>query len=218
MSILMSIIATYTALFPHSDFFVIFSLIFLYGISSVSLLALVLRYTVHGKFVPLAAVINLFVLLSSFIVSLSLFPQIFFSFMLTPLFKKPKFASTVGSMLTVVFGCLSLFTVLMTDFPQPLVWLLCLLSPSAFSIGIAQVTHTLYLQTSVYMLCNEVITLIRKFLYTSTGFCCCNPLPLTLSFLVVCCNLFCHYKPVCTFTALFSKCCTLSEITVLVGS
>lgn len=62
--------------------------------------------------------------------------------MLTPLFKKPKFASTVGSMLTVVFGCLSLFTVLMNDFPQPLVWLLCLLSPSAFSIGIAQVTHT----------------------------------------------------------------------------
>ncbi|MEQ2174263.1 hypothetical protein GOODEAATRI_006081 [Goodea atripinnis] len=45
---------------------------------------------------------------------------------------------TVGSMLTVVFGCMSLFTVLMRDFPQPLVWLLCLLSPSAFSIGIAQ--------------------------------------------------------------------------------
>ncbi|CAN9508853.1 unnamed protein product [Ophioblennius macclurei] len=65
--------------------------------------------------------------------------SIFFSFMLTPLFKKPKFASTVGSMLTVVFGCLSLFTVLMKDFPQPLVWLLCLLSPTAFSIGIAQV-------------------------------------------------------------------------------
>uniref|UniRef100_A0A8C4H680 ABC transporter domain-containing protein n=1 Tax=Dicentrarchus labrax TaxID=13489 RepID=A0A8C4H680_DICLA len=100
MSILMSVIATYTALFPNSDFFVIFLLIFLYGISS-----------------------------------------IFFSFMLTPLFKKPKFASTVGSMLTVVFGCLSLFTVLMKDFPQPLVWLLCLLSPSAFSIGIAQVVY-----------------------------------------------------------------------------
>uniref|UniRef100_A0A674F8L9 Cholesterol transporter ABCA5 n=1 Tax=Salmo trutta TaxID=8032 RepID=A0A674F8L9_SALTR len=100
MSILMSIIATYTALFPNSDFIVIFLLIFLYGISS-----------------------------------------IFFSFMLTPLFKKPKFASTVGSMLTVVFGCLSLFTVLMKDFPQPLVWVLCLLSPSAFSIGIAQVTN-----------------------------------------------------------------------------
>uniref|UniRef100_A0A3Q2PTA1 Cholesterol transporter ABCA5 n=1 Tax=Fundulus heteroclitus TaxID=8078 RepID=A0A3Q2PTA1_FUNHE len=100
MSILMAVIATYTALFPYSDFFVIFFLIFLYGISS-----------------------------------------IFFSFMLTPLFKKPKFASTVGSMLTVVFGCMSLFTVLMQDFPQPLVWLLCLLSPSAFSIGIAQVVY-----------------------------------------------------------------------------
>lgn len=36
MSILMSIIATSTALFPNSDFFVIFILIFLYGISSVS--------------------------------------------------------------------------------------------------------------------------------------------------------------------------------------
>ncbi|XP_061563619.1 ATP-binding cassette sub-family A member 5 isoform X1 [Cololabis saira] len=100
MSILMAVISTFTALFPNSDFFVIFLLIFLYGISS-----------------------------------------IFFSFMLTPLFKKPKFASTVGSMLTVVFGCLSLFTVLMKDFPQPLVWLLCLLSPSAFSIGIAQVVY-----------------------------------------------------------------------------
>uniref|UniRef100_A0A8D0CJU8 Cholesterol transporter ABCA5 n=1 Tax=Scleropages formosus TaxID=113540 RepID=A0A8D0CJU8_SCLFO len=100
MSVLMAIIATCTALFPNSDFLVIFLLIFLYGISS-----------------------------------------IFFSFMLTPLFKKPKFASTVGSMLTVVFGCLSLFTVLMKDFPQALVWALCLLSPSAFSIGIAQVVY-----------------------------------------------------------------------------
>ncbi|XP_028675904.1 ATP-binding cassette sub-family A member 5 isoform X2 [Erpetoichthys calabaricus] len=100
MSILMAIIATCTSLFPNSSFFVIFLLIFLYGIST-----------------------------------------IFFSFLLTTLFKKPKFASTVGSMLTVVFGCLSLFTVLMKDFPQPLVWVLCLLSPSAFSIGIAQVVY-----------------------------------------------------------------------------
>ncbi|MGH0133372.1 UNVERIFIED_CONTAM: hypothetical protein FKN15_052353 [Acipenser sinensis] len=100
MSVLMAIISTCTSLFPRSSFFVIFLLIFLYGIST-----------------------------------------IFFSFMLTPLFKKPKFASTVGSMLTVVFGCLSLFTVLMKDFPQPLVWVLCLLSPSAFSIGIAQVVY-----------------------------------------------------------------------------
>ncbi|XP_051530802.1 cholesterol transporter ABCA5-like isoform X2 [Myxocyprinus asiaticus] len=100
MSILMAVIATCTPLFSNSNFFVIFLLIFLYGISS-----------------------------------------IFFSFMLTPLFKKPKFASTVGSMLTVVFGCLSLFTVLMRDFPQSAVWLLCLLSPSAFSFGIAQVVY-----------------------------------------------------------------------------
>ncbi|XP_033897219.1 cholesterol transporter ABCA5 isoform X1 [Acipenser ruthenus] len=100
MSVLMAIISTCTSLFPSSSFFVIFLLIFLYGIST-----------------------------------------IFFSFMLTPLFKKPKFASTVGSMLTVVFGCLSLFTVLMKDFPQPLVWVLCLLSPSAFSMGIAQVVY-----------------------------------------------------------------------------
>ncbi|KAG7251247.1 hypothetical protein CRUP_014158, partial [Coryphaenoides rupestris] len=58
---------------------------------------------------------------------------IFFSFMLTPLFKKPKFASTVGSMLTVVFGCLSLFTVLMDDFPQPLRSPLYFLKPSYWS-------------------------------------------------------------------------------------
>ncbi|XP_015224915.1 PREDICTED: ATP-binding cassette sub-family A member 5-like, partial [Cyprinodon variegatus] len=100
MSVLMAVIATYSSLFPKSDFLVIFFLIVLYGISS-----------------------------------------IFFSFMLTPLFKKPKFASTVGSMLTVVFGCMSLFTVLLPDFPQLLVWLLCLLSPSAFSMGIAQVVY-----------------------------------------------------------------------------
>ncbi|KAM9831250.1 cholesterol transporter ABCA5 [Neosynchiropus ocellatus] len=100
MALLMSVIATCTALFPNSNFFVIFVLISLYGISTIS-----------------------------------------FSFLMTPLFKKPKFASSVGSMLTVLLGCLSLFTVLMKDFPQPLVWLLCLFSPSAFSIGIAQVVY-----------------------------------------------------------------------------
>lgn len=36
VSILMALIATHTALFPSSDFLVIFFLIFLYGISSVS--------------------------------------------------------------------------------------------------------------------------------------------------------------------------------------
>ncbi|XP_052427198.1 cholesterol transporter ABCA5 isoform X1 [Carassius gibelio] len=100
MSILMAVIATCTPLFSNSNFFVIFLLIFLYGISSIC-----------------------------------------FSFMLTPLFKKPKFASTVGFILTVVLACLSLFTVLMRDFPQSAVWLLCLLSPSAFSIGITQVVY-----------------------------------------------------------------------------
>lgn len=40
MSILMSVIATYSALFPNSDFVVIFLLIFLYGISSVSRIAI----------------------------------------------------------------------------------------------------------------------------------------------------------------------------------
>ncbi|KAG9329357.1 hypothetical protein JZ751_005514, partial [Albula glossodonta] len=100
LSVIMSIIATCTALFPNSNALIIFLIIFLYGISC-----------------------------------------IFFSFMVTPVFKKPNFASTVGSMLTVVMGCLSLFTVLMKDFPLPLVWALCLLSPSAFSIAIAQVVY-----------------------------------------------------------------------------
>lgn len=141
MSILMAIIATYTALFPNSNFLVIFFLIFLYGISSVS------RAGMEGKQRnkeikhSCGYLIPAFVFLVVNVRSSHPYPvpQIFFSFMLTPLFKKPKFASTVGSMLTVVFGCLSLFTVLVKDFPQPLVWLLCLLSPSAFSIGIAQV-------------------------------------------------------------------------------
>ncbi|XP_059388729.1 cholesterol transporter ABCA5-like [Carassius carassius] len=96
MSILMAVIATCTPLFSNSNFFVIFLLIFLYGISSIC-----------------------------------------FSFMLTPLFKKPTFASTVGSMLTLVLACLSL----MRDFPQSTAWLLCLLSPSAFSIGITQAVY-----------------------------------------------------------------------------
>lgn len=160
MSLLMSIIATYTALFPNSDFFVIFLLIFLYGISSVSRVVregnlyrcvTLFKGLLHPNYTVfffsfraqkcLCPVSLCHLLLFSLPLS-SLSSQIFFSFMLTPLFKKPKFASTIGSMLTVVFGCLSLFTVLMKDFPQPLVWLLCLLSPSAFSIGIAQVTNT----------------------------------------------------------------------------
>ncbi|KAJ8263809.1 hypothetical protein GJAV_G00141500 [Gymnothorax javanicus] len=98
MAVLMSAIATCTALFPNSHFILIFLIIFLYGISS-----------------------------------------IFYSFMVTPLFQRPKLASTVGSLLTLVLGCLSLLTVLIRDFPQPLVWVLCLLSPAAFSIAIAQV-------------------------------------------------------------------------------
>uniref|UniRef100_A0A8C6L2L8 ATP binding cassette subfamily A member 5 n=1 Tax=Nothobranchius furzeri TaxID=105023 RepID=A0A8C6L2L8_NOTFU len=125
MSILMALIATVTSLFPNSDFFIIFFLNFLYGISS-----------------------------------------IFFSFMLTPLFKKPKFASTVGSMLTVVFGCMSLFVVLMKDFPQPLVWLLCLLSPSAFSIGIAQVSHGPYpLYVPLFMLAVDCVLYLLLAVY-----------------------------------------------------
>ncbi|XP_077359542.1 cholesterol transporter ABCA5 [Festucalex cinctus] len=100
MSVLMAVIATSTALFPNSNFLIIFLLIFLYGISS-----------------------------------------IFYSFALTPLFTKPKFASTVGTMLTVLLGCLSLFTILMEDFPPELVWILCLLSPAAFAIGVSQVVY-----------------------------------------------------------------------------
>uniref|UniRef100_A0A8C2JLK8 ATP binding cassette subfamily A member 5 n=1 Tax=Cyprinus carpio TaxID=7962 RepID=A0A8C2JLK8_CYPCA len=123
MSILMAVIATCTPLFSKSNFFVIFLLIFLYGISS-----------------------------------------IFFSFMLIPLFKKPKFASTVGSMLTFVFACLSLFTVLMRDFAPSAVWLLCLLSPSAFSIGIAQVTHF-----STNALHGAFVTFSHKCLFLPSG-------------------------------------------------
>lgn len=57
MSILMSIIATCTALFPNSDFFIIFTLIFLYGISSVSTTEVLPRQqqnTVHLHFSRIA--------------------------------------------------------------------------------------------------------------------------------------------------------------------
>lgn len=156
MSILMAIIATYTALFPNSNFLVIFFLIFLYGISSVSRAGMEGKQ--RNKWITYSCgyLIPAFVLLVVNVRSSHPYPdsvpQIFFSFMLTPLFKKPKFASTVGSMLTVVFGCLSLFTVLVKDFPQPLVWLLCLLSPSAFSIGIAQVQTRSGLLWSTFLL------------------------------------------------------------------
>lgn len=135
MSFLMAVIATWTPLFSNSNFIIIFLLIFLYGISTVSpnrSAAALLRSRI---------IIFTRALKSSQVsqVPPCLYFQIFFSFMLTPLFKKPKFASTMGSMLTLVFGSMSLFTVLMRDFPQPAVWVLCLLSPSAFSIGIAQV-------------------------------------------------------------------------------
>lgn len=70
-----------------------------------------------------------------------------FALMLTPLFKKPKVAGTVGFFFTLIFGCLSLVFVLVENFPKHLVWILSPFFPCTFSVGIAQVIVLEYEQT-----------------------------------------------------------------------
>ncbi|XP_043941106.1 cholesterol transporter ABCA5-like [Protopterus annectens] len=70
-----------------------------------------------------------------------------FALMLTPMFKKPKVAGTVGFFFTLICGCLSLIFVLVEDFPKHLVWILSPFFPCTFSIGIAQVIALEYEQT-----------------------------------------------------------------------
>uniref|UniRef100_A0A4W3JT62 ATP binding cassette subfamily A member 5 n=1 Tax=Callorhinchus milii TaxID=7868 RepID=A0A4W3JT62_CALMI len=83
---------------------------------------------------PRSSIIIIFPLL--FLFGISIIP---FSFLLTPLFKNQKIAGLVGSLMLMGFGLFSLPTVLVRDFPVSAVWGLCLFSPSALAIGIAQV-------------------------------------------------------------------------------
>ncbi|NWS77630.1 ABCAA protein, partial [Crotophaga sulcirostris] len=61
-------------------------------------------------------------------------------FMLCSLLKTSKRASSVGFLITFLFGCLSL-AVLIENLPESLKWFLGLFCPFAFNVGIAKVFH-----------------------------------------------------------------------------
>uniref|UniRef100_A0A8C3KFM0 ABC transporter domain-containing protein n=1 Tax=Calidris pygmaea TaxID=425635 RepID=A0A8C3KFM0_9CHAR len=68
------------------------------------------------------------------------FLQIHLVFMLCSLLRTSKLASSMGFLLTFLFGCLSL-AVLIENLPEPLKWFLGLFCPFAFNVGIAKVFH-----------------------------------------------------------------------------
>ncbi|NXW04409.1 ABCAA protein, partial [Fregetta grallaria] len=61
-------------------------------------------------------------------------------FMLCSLLRTSKLASSMGFLITFLFGCLSL-AVLIENLPEPLQWFLSLFCPFAFNAGIAKVFH-----------------------------------------------------------------------------
>ncbi|NXF30460.1 ABCAA protein, partial [Nyctibius bracteatus] len=61
-------------------------------------------------------------------------------FMLCSLLRTSKLASSMGFLITFLFGCLSL-VVLIESLPEPLQWFLGLFCPFAFNAGIAKVFH-----------------------------------------------------------------------------
>lgn len=67
-----------------------------------------------------------------------LLSQITLAFMMSVLVKKPFLAGLVVFLLTVIWGGLG-FTALYRHLPASLEWTLCLLSPFAFTAGMAQV-------------------------------------------------------------------------------
>ncbi|XP_069338912.1 ATP-binding cassette sub-family A member 10 isoform X2 [Eulemur rufifrons] len=65
------------------------------------------------------------------------------AFLMSVLIKKPLLAGLAGFLFTVFWGCLG-FTVLHRQLPLPLEWVLGLLSPFAFTAGMAQITYLDY--------------------------------------------------------------------------
>ncbi|XP_009805247.2 ATP-binding cassette sub-family A member 10 [Gavia stellata] len=61
-------------------------------------------------------------------------------FLLCSLLRTSKLASSMGFLITFLFGCLSL-TVLIENLPEPLKWFLGLFCPFAFNAGIAKIFH-----------------------------------------------------------------------------
>uniref|UniRef100_A0A2I3S269 ATP binding cassette subfamily A member 10 n=1 Tax=Pan troglodytes TaxID=9598 RepID=A0A2I3S269_PANTR len=62
------------------------------------------------------------------------------AFLMSVLIRKPMLAGLAGFLFTVFWGCLG-FTVLYRQLPLSLGWVLSLLSPFAFTAGMAQITH-----------------------------------------------------------------------------
>ncbi|XP_064423554.1 ATP-binding cassette sub-family A member 5 [Latimeria chalumnae] len=117
MSILMSVIATFSPLFPHSSCFVIFLLIFLYGVS----------------------LISFSFMLSPLFKKLPASPSATAKFFEIPVFKKSKAAGTFGYFFILIFAFFSSFLVLAEDVPKPLVWSLSPFCAGAFFLGVIQV-------------------------------------------------------------------------------
>ncbi|XP_078427106.1 cholesterol transporter ABCA5 isoform X1 [Cetorhinus maximus] len=115
-----------------SAFWLSWGLLYMVLIFILSLLMAVIA--TQTSLFPRSSILIIFPLL--FLFGISIIP---FSFLLTPLFKNQKIAGLVGSLMLMGFGLFSLPTVLVRDFPVSAVWGLCLFSPSALAIGIAQV-------------------------------------------------------------------------------
>uniref|UniRef100_A0A8I5TCY7 ATP binding cassette subfamily A member 10 n=1 Tax=Pongo abelii TaxID=9601 RepID=A0A8I5TCY7_PONAB len=62
------------------------------------------------------------------------------AFLMSVLIRKPMLAGLAGFLFTVFWGCLG-FTVLYRQLPSSLAWVLSLLSPFAFTTGVAQITR-----------------------------------------------------------------------------
>uniref|UniRef100_A0A8C0IR44 ATP binding cassette subfamily A member 10 n=1 Tax=Chelonoidis abingdonii TaxID=106734 RepID=A0A8C0IR44_CHEAB len=62
------------------------------------------------------------------------------AFLLSSLLKKPKLTGIVGFLFTLSFGSLGL-AVLYNHVPEPLIWVLSLFSPFAFTAGFVQILH-----------------------------------------------------------------------------
>ncbi|XP_048411407.2 ATP-binding cassette sub-family A member 5 isoform X2 [Stegostoma tigrinum] len=115
-----------------SAFWLSWGLLYMVLIFILSLLMAVIA--TQTSLFPRSSILIIFPLL--FLFGISIIP---FSFLLTPLFKNQKIAGLVGSLMLMGFGLFSLPTILVRDFPVSAVWGLCVFSPSALAIGIAQV-------------------------------------------------------------------------------
>lgn len=80
----------------------------------------------------------LFIMLLMILRGAFLFSQITLAFLMSVLVKKPFLSGLVVYLLTVFWGSLG-FTALYRHLPTFLEWTLCLLSPFAFTAGMAQV-------------------------------------------------------------------------------